>query len=159
MEYASNAKANVGVALGAVGTGLAALAGAGGLAGILGVGRNSNPVNIPEGDRPVTRYEMGLIQANNAKDNEITLLKAQQYTDRAMVGVQQQFAQQIAINAVQGNNIATLQRQLGGITQLVVPNDSVMPGWGNVQVVPVPPSVPPTQTAASGSTTTTGNNG
>lgn len=159
MEYASNAKANVGVALGAVGTGLAALAGAGGLARILGVGRNSNPVNIPEGDRPVTRYEMGLIQANNAKDNEITLLKARQYTDRAMVGVQQQFAQQIAINAVQGNNIATLQRQLGGITQLVVPNDSVMPGWGNVQVVPVPPSVPPTQTAASGSTTTTGNNG
>lgn len=159
MEYASNAKANVGVALGAVGTGLAALAGAGGLAGILGVGRNSTPVNIPEGDRPVTRYEMGLIQANNAKDNEITLLKAQQYTDRAMVGVQQQFAQQIAINAVQGNNIATLQRQLGGITQLVVPNDSVMPGWGNVQVVPVPPSVPPTQTASSGSTTTTGNNG
>ena len=92
-------------------------------------------------------------------NNEITLLKAQQYTDRAMVGVQQQFAQQIAINAVQGNNIATLQRQLGGITQLVVPNDSVMPGWGNVQVVPVPPSVPPTQTASSGSTTTTGNNG
>ncbi len=92
MEYASNAKANAALTTGIIGTTLGAMASAGGLGAILGIGRNPNPANMPEGDRPVTRYEMGLIQANNAKDNEITLLKSQQYTDRAMAGVQMQFA-------------------------------------------------------------------
>ena len=165
MEYASeaevkalNTKANVGVALGSVGTGLAAIAGAGGLAGILGIGRNPNPANMPEGDRPVTRYEMGLIQANNQKDNEITLLKSQQYVDRAMAGVQMQFGQQTAWNAVQGANIQALKEQLAGITKTVVPNDSVMPGWGNVAVVPVPPVLPTSGTQSDSSTATSTSN-
>ena len=162
MEYASNGKANAALTTGIIGSVLGGVASVGGIGAILGVGRNQNPANMQPGDRPVTRYEMELIQANNAKDNEITLLKAQQYTDRAMVGVQAQFAQQIAINAVQGNNIQALQNQLAGITKIVVPNDSVMPGWGNVNVVPVPLPVPPVPPAASSSastTTTTSNNG
>ena len=127
MEYASNAKANAALTTGIIGTTLGAMASAGGLGAILGIGRNPNPANMPEGDRPVTRYEMGLIQANNAKDNEITLLKSQQYTDRAMAGVQMQFAQQTAWNAVQGVNIQTLQNQLASITKFMVPISATVP--------------------------------
>jgi hypothetical protein len=122
MEYASNAKANAALTTGIIGTSLGAIASAGGIGAILGIGKPHD-----EGDRPVTRYEMGLIQTNNAKDNEITLLKAQQYTDRAMAGVQAQIGQQVAWNAVQGNNIKALQAQLAGITQLVVPVGNIMP--------------------------------
>ncbi|MBR0098972.1 MAG: hypothetical protein IJP90_04580, partial [Treponema sp.] len=92
MEYASNAKANAALTTGIIGTVLGGIASAGGIGAILGLGR-PNPANMPEGDRPVTRYEMGLIQENNRKDTEIAILKSQQYTDRAMVGVQAQFAQ------------------------------------------------------------------
>lgn len=150
MEYATNAKANAALTTGIIGTSLGAIASAGGIGAILGIGKPKD-----ESDRPVTRYEMGLIQANNAKDNEITLLKSQQYTDRAMAGVQAQFGQQIAINAVQSNNIATLKEQLAGITRFVVPNDSVMPGWGAVAVSPLPPPSVQVQTPATTSTTGT----
>ena len=58
MEYASKAVGTAGLSLGIIGTSLGALAGAGGLAGLLGIrpGSGGDP-----GDRPVTRYEMGLI--------------------------------------------------------------------------------------------------
>lgn len=146
MEYASNAKANAALTTGIIGTTLGAMASAGGLGAILGIGRNPNPANMPEGDRPVTRYEMGLIQANNAKDNEITLLKSQQYTDRAMAGVQMQFAQQTAWNAVQGVNIQTLQNQLASITKFMVPISAIVPE-------------PQTSDSSTPAATSTSNNG
>ena len=109
--------------LGAVGTaGALGLLGMG--SGLLGRG-NRQPQD--EGDRPVTRYEMGLIRESIAKDNEITLLKSQQYTDKAMFGVQQQLGMQNTINAVQAANIAALQKQLGDITKFVVPITSIDP--------------------------------
>ena len=138
MEYASNGKANAALTTGIIGTSLGAIASAGGIGAILGIGKQQS-----DGDRPVTRYEMGLIQANNAQDNEIALLKSQQYTDRAMAGVQAQIAQQVTWNAVQGNNIATIQRQIAGITQLVVPSTNIMP----------PPVVATTSTTTTGTTT------
>jgi hypothetical protein len=121
MEYASNSKANAALTTGIIGTSLGAIASAGGIGAILGIGKHQT-----ESDRPVTRYEMELIQANNAKDTEIALLKSQQYTDRAMAGVQAQIAQQITWNAVQGNNITAMERQLAGITRFVVPSTSIM---------------------------------
>lgn len=126
MEYASNAKANAALTTGIIGTVLGGIASAGGIGAILGLGR-PNPANMPEGDRPVTRYEMGLIQENNRKDTEIAILKSQQYTDRAMVGVQAQFAQQTAWNAVQGVNIQTIQNQLASITKFMVPISAIVP--------------------------------
>lgn len=54
VNYASNAKGNLGVTLGAVGTGLALADGGANLIGKLlggGVGGSSDP-----GDKPVTRY-------------------------------------------------------------------------------------------------------
>ena len=113
----------LGLVLGAVGT-LGTLMSGGNL---LGLGGNNNRPPRDEGDRPVTRYEMGLIRESIAKDNEITLLKAQQYTDRGLAGVQQQLGMQNTINAVQAANIAALQKQLGDITKFVVPITSVDP--------------------------------
>lgn len=109
--------------LGAVGT-LGTLMSGGNL---LGIGGNNNRPQPAEGDRPVTRYEMGLIRESIAKDTEIAMLKGQQYTDRAMAGVQQQIGMQQTWNAVQQQNIAMMQKQLGDITKFVVPITSIDP--------------------------------
>ena len=128
VQYASNAKGNLGVTLGAIGTGLGAMAGAGGLAGLFGLQPNGGDPD----NRPVTRYEMGLIQEN-------TLLKANQYSDTRANGLQMQISQQSVWNATQEGILRDQQRQLEqlySLTKLVVPNDSVMPGWGSVTIKP-----------------------
>lgn len=127
VQYASNGKGNLGVTLGAIGTGLGAMASAGGLAGLFGVQRDSNPENTP-----VTRYEMSLIQEN-------TLLKANQYSDNRANGLQMQIGQQSVWNATQEGLLRDQQNQINqlySLTKLVVPNDNVMPGWGSVTIKP-----------------------
>ena len=127
VQYASNGKGNLGVTLGAIGTGLGAMAGAGGLAGLFGGARGGDPE-----DRPVTRYEMGLISEN-------TLLKANQYADARANGLQAQIGQQSVWNATQEGILRSQAEQitqLYSLTKLVVPNDSVMPGWGSVTIKP-----------------------
>lgn len=109
--------------LGAVGT-LGTLMSGGNL---LGLGGNNNRPQPSEGDRPVTRYELGLVRENIAAATEIAMLKGQQYTDRAMAGVQQQIGMQQTWNAVQQQNIAMMQKQLGDITKFVVPITSIDP--------------------------------
>lgn len=129
VQYATNGKGNLGVTLGAIGTGLGAMAGAGGLAGLFGVNPRNN--GDPE-DRPVTRYEMGLISEN-------TLLKANQYSDARANGLQAQIGQQSVWNATQEGLLreqAAQISQLYSLTKLVVPNDAVMPGWGSVTIKP-----------------------
>ena len=128
VQYASNGKGNLGVTLGAIGTGLGAMAGAGGLAGLFGV----RPGGGDPEDRPVTRYEMGLISEN-------TLLKANQYSDARANGLQQEISDQMVWNATQEGILKqqTAQiAQLYSLTKLVVPNDAVMPGWGAVTIKP-----------------------
>ena len=140
MEYASNAKANTGVALGAVGTGLGVLSGAGGLAGLLGIGPRNAPPPDP-GDRPVTRYEMGLFKEISEKNDEIVLLKAEQYADNKDAGLQAQINQQAVWNATAGATMGCLAQQiqqLQGMTKLMIPNSSVAPGWGAVTIEPTP---------------------
>jgi hypothetical protein len=76
-EYASNGKGNLGVTLGAIGTGLGALNGGmgGGILGnLLGGGNCENT--------PVNRYEFGLQKQLIEKDNENTLLKSNIYQDQ-----------------------------------------------------------------------------
>ena len=139
MEYASNAKANAALTTGIIGTSLGAIASAGGIANILGIKPGMANSSTSDGDRPVTRYEMGLIQMSNNKDNEITLLKSQQYTDKAMFGVQAQLGQQTAWNATQQANLGFLQSQVNdalSISKRFVPNANIAPGWGPVLVEP-----------------------
>ena len=155
MEYASNAKANTGVALGAVGTGLGVLASAGGLAGILGIGPRNAPPPDP-GDRPVTRYEMGLFKEISEKNDEIVLLKANQYSDNKDAGLQAQINQQAVWNASATATMGCLAQQiqqLQGITKLMIPNSNVAPGWGSVIVEPV---IAPAATQGTGTTTAGG---
>ena len=109
----------------------------------------------------VNRYEMTLVQENAAKDAENALLRAQIYGDQKIVEAYKDLQGQIntvaaevranakeqnGINMQQavynGTNTATIAciqgqvAQLMGLTKLVVPNDSVYPGWGEVTVAP-----------------------
>ena len=127
MEYASNAKANTGVALGAVGTGLGVLASAGGLAGILGIGQHNVPPADP-GDKPVTRYEMGLIQQINEKNVEIAKLEGEKYTNFKADGLQAQINQQATWIAGATPTMAFMNQQiqqLFSITKLGIPEASI----------------------------------
>ena len=173
MEYASRAVGNAGLATGIIGTALGALNGAGGL-DLLNVGPR-RPRD--EGDIPVTRHDMGLYRELSEKDFKIASLEANKYTDQQVRelsdkinakidafaaqtgmrfdGVQQQLNAQAVWNATQQGVLGCLQgqvTQLQSMTQLVIPNRSVMPGWGPVEI-----------TAAGGTvataTTGTGTNG
>ena len=132
MEYASRAVGNAGLATGIIGTALGALNGAGGL-DLLNFGPR-RPRD--EGDIPVTRHDMGLYRELSEKDFKIASLESNKYTD-----------QQANLACLQ-NQIAQLQ----SMTQLVIPNRSVMPGWGPVEITAAGGTV---ATAATG----TGTNG
>ena len=74
--------------------------------------------------------------------------RAQAYTDRAI-------APQMAINATQQAQLGFAATQIGqlySLTQLMVPNRNVAPGWGAVDVTPA-------ALVAKTATTTTANNG
>ena len=156
VQYATNGKGNLAVTLGAIGTGLGAMAGAGGLDALFGRNRNSDP-----GEKPVTRYEMDLIRENMAKDAQIAALEAKMYTDGKIAGVQAEIAAQAVWNATQEGVIrmqAAQLAQLFGMTKLSIPNENLNPGYGPAFVVPgVPPVItvqttPPT-VSTNGTTT------
>lgn len=159
MEYASKNVANAGLATGIVGTALGAMNGVGGLAGLLGFHPNQP---MSDGDRPVTRYEMGLYQEINAEKTENSLLKAQMYADKGDSGLQQQIGAQAVWNATQMGAIQMLQGQIAqlySMTKLTIPNGNINPGWGGATVIPTPvASIQNTQTntGTGGSTEVTG---
>lgn len=153
-EYASNGKANTSLALGGTALGLSALAGMTGVGGLLGIGSNVE-------DRHVTRHEMDLIREIQTKDQQIAIANSENYTDKKLVEVYTQLAKQDKeINAkidanykeqqqvnmqqavYNGTNNATLAcmqghiQELLALTQRKVPNSSVCPGWGPVNVNP-----------------------
>lgn len=144
MEYASKGVGNAGLTTGIIGTALGALNGMGGIGGIFG--------NQPrhESDEFVTRYDVNMIREIMEKDRQIALLEADKYTDQKFAdfndrintrfsAVEGQLAQQAVWNATQTGLIGCIQgqvAQLQSLTKLVVPNGSVMPGWGNVTITP-----------------------
>ena len=122
VQYASNGKGNLGVTLGAIGTGLGALSGNGGLAGLFG----QKPVDSE--DRPVTRYEMGLIRDALSKDTEIAALKAQIYTDGKAAALQGEISAQAVWNATEEGLIRAQQERLAGLysmTKLMIPESNI----------------------------------
>lgn len=137
MEYASNAKGNLGVVMGSTGLGVALLN---------SVANWMQGQQKTEGDKPVTRYEMGLFQQINAKDQEITLLKANQFTQTTYSTIQQQMNAQAVYNAQATANIGFIQQQvqeLQSITKRVIPNENLNPGYGQAIVGSIPAPVPP----------------
>ena len=156
MEYTSRGVGNAALTTGIIGTALGAVNSAGGLAGILGIAPRNVPPPDP-GDRPVTRYEMSLYKEIAERDNEIVLLKANQYADSKDLGLQAQINQQAVWNATAAATISCLTQQvqqLQGMTKLMIPNSSIAPGWGTVVVEPVP--TPTVSTQGTGTTTAGG---
>ena len=138
MEYASNGKGNLGVTLGAIGTGISVLNGGLGLLGM-------QPNGMTENDKPITRYEMNLLKESMAKDSEIALLKSEQNTEvkiadvyeRIMTRVNADRAAQADVNAAQavynatnGATVATINSQVAqlmALTKLIVPSTNICP--------------------------------
>lgn len=156
MEYASNAKANTAVTLGAIGTGLGALSGTGLLSGLFNNGGTANGVML--NSNYVSKDEMKMMMDIAAKDSEIALLKSEQNTEvkiadvyeRIMTRVNQDQREQAAWNAGQSvinaqmsaaiatnaSSISALQNCCDKITMIKIPNTAVCPGWGPVTVTP-----------------------
>lgn len=136
MEYATKAVGNAGLTTGIIGTALGALGGSGGL-NLFGA-RHSE-------DEVVTRYDANMMREIMEKDRQIALLEADKYTDQKIAdladrmnnrftAVEGQLAQQAVWNATQTGLIGCIQgqiAQLQSMTKLVIPNASVMPGWGS----------------------------
>ena len=138
MEYASRAIGNAALTTGIVGAAGTLLGGAGGLMNLFGGGSRQN---ADPGDRSVTRYEMGLWQEINAEKAKNALLEAKGYTDAAVAGVQAEISQQAVWNATQTGLINCLKgqvMQLQSMTQLMIPNRNISPGWGPTTVEPTP---------------------
>jgi hypothetical protein len=134
VNVASQGQSTLNTVLGAVGT-----AGSLGILGGLIGPRNQQPQS--EGDRPVTRYEMGLWQQINEEKTKNALLEAKGYTDKAMFDVQAQFGQQAAWNAAQQVNINMIRHQLDEVTKYTVPESAI-----SAPVVPSTASQTTTQT-------------
>ena len=144
-KFASKGVAGTGLGLGIAGTALGLLGG-NGLNGILGVNGNCGCSE----DHYVNRYELGLQQELAAKDSKISLLESNIYVDSKIAdvyerlntkigAVEAQLAQQAVYNATSTatiNCISGQVAQLMSLTKLVIPNGSVCPGWGNVNVTP-----------------------
>ncbi len=142
MEYASNGKANAGLATGIIGTALGAINSMGGLAYAQA---NTNPE-----ETAVTRHELNYVEQIANKDHTIAKLEAQQYTDAAVKGLSDQiavwknnvdnrFAANDVLNTQQTATMACMQSQVNllmSMTKLVIPNASVNPGWGDVTITP-----------------------
>lgn len=119
-EYTKRGVGNAALTTGIIGTTLGALNSAGGLlSGLTGTGRTG----CCEGDHPVSRYEMGLEQANAAKDSEIALLKANIYGDQKLLevykyfdgkleGVNTRLAEQAVINQANKDSFQILQERM-----------------------------------------------
>ena len=140
-EFASKGVAGSGLGLGIAGTALGLLNG--GLGNVLGTGYNNCADN-----QFINRYELEMENKMVAKDSEIALLKSNIYTDQKIADVYERLNNKIAgveaavntqavVNATMTGTISCMQgqiAQLQSLTKLVVPNSSVCPGWGEVNV-------------------------
>jgi hypothetical protein len=147
---AGKGTANTALGLGIAGTALA-LMNNGGLGNILG--GNSKDY--------ATKEDLAYVQQLSNKDAEIALLKSEKSTSEKIAALydnilerintevksQQSWNAQQSVNnaamsaaiATNASSIASLQNCCNQITKVVIPNESVMPGWGRVAVVPQPP--------------------
>lgn len=154
-EFASKGVAGAALGTGIAGLTLGVLNGMGGLLGGWGG-------NCCSESTPVNRYELTLVQEIASKDTRIGLLEADKYTDQKLTEVykdlngqisnlQSQINAQAVYNATMNGTVSCIQgqiAQLQGLTKLVVPNTSVCPGWGSVNVTPATTATTTTTPAA-----------
>ena len=139
-EYSSNGKGNLGVTLGAIGTGLGILNGGNGN-GILGglFGNNNN--NCCSEDHMINRYEAAQSAKIAELETELKLRDANIYTDSKIAdvyerlntkisGVEAQICQQAVFNATTSSTlgcIANQVAQLQALTKIVIPAANICP--------------------------------
>lgn len=138
-KYASSGVGTAGLTLGVIGTTLASgILNGNGLGGLFG---NQNPATNPV-------YQL------SQKDNEIALLKAQQYSDNKVFALTEKVAaletKVVAIETaaplrdkILSDSIINLQATLSRIAVPMVPNYALAPGYGPAFVAPMPPPFPP----------------
>ena len=151
-EYASKGVGTAGLTTGIIGTVLGSGILNNGLAGIFGGNQN-------QAASPV--YQL------SQKDNEIALLKAQQYSDNKTFALTEKVAaletKVVAIETaaplrdkILSDSIINLQATLSRIAVPMVPNYALAPGYGPAFVAPMPPPFPPVVApTVNGGTTTT----
>lgn len=142
-EFASKGVAGTGLGLGIAGTALGVLGN--GLSNIFGGcngGCSENTmVNRYELDQTskIAKLESDIALRDANIYNDQKLLELYKYIDGKFARVEHEICDQKVYNAT---NIATVNciagqvNQLFALTKLVIPNNSVCPGWGNVTVAP-----------------------
>lgn len=160
-HYASNGKGNLGVTLGAIGTGLGVLSGGlNGIGGILGNGSRMSGCGCNE-DHVVNRYEAQKDAEIASLRNQVMLRDANTYVDQKLLevyrnmdsrfaNVEGQIAQQAVYNAT---NTATLGCIQGQVAQLMSLTKTVIP---TSSICPAPMPLYNSWTAPTTTTTTTG---
>lgn len=139
-EYASKGVAGSGLGLGIAGTALGLLNNNGGLGGILGGGCGNNAyVNRYEAEQSAKiaalEADIKLRDANTYTMQEMAKLR--DYVDAKFDKVEARLCKQGEYNVAQTSALNCIQGQIAqlmSLTKLVVPNGSVCPGWGNVEV-------------------------
>ena len=149
-EYASKGVGTAGLTTGIIGTVLGSGILNNGLAGIFGGNQN-------QAASPV--YQL------SQKDNEIALLKAQQYSDNKVFALTEKVAaletKVVAIETaaplrdkILSDSILNLQATLSRIAVPFVPNYALAPGYGPAMVGPIPPPGYAVQPIVNSGTTT-----
>jgi hypothetical protein len=141
-EFASNAKGNTGVALGATALGLSAinaLSGNGGLGNILGGlfnGGNGCGTNTA-----VNRYELGLQNRISELEGEVKFREASIYTDQKLLevykyfdgkieGINSRLCEQAVWNATQTATLSCMGGQIAqlmSLTKTIIPINNICP--------------------------------
>lgn len=152
-EYASKGVGTAGLTTGIIGTVLGSGILNGGLAGLFGGNQAQNPSASPV-------YQL------SQKDNEIALLKAQQYSDNKTFALAEKVAsldaRVIAIETaaplrdkILSDSILNLQATMSRIAVPMVPNYALAPGYGPAFVGPMPPPGYAVQPIVNSGATTT----
>ena len=159
-EFASNAKANTGLALSGTSLGFSLLGG--GLSWLLGGNRMMNGGCCNE-DHYVNRYEAQKNAEIATLQMENSILKSDKYTDEKSIELykyvdgrfrefEQAIAQQAVYNATNTSTIACIQQQIAclqSLTKVVIPATSVCPEPMNRYNAFVAPTTPTTPAAAA----------
>ena len=146
-EFASRGVGNTALGLSIGALGVEALNG--GLNGILGGRTGYNGCGCGENNW-VNRYEAGQSARIAELETEVKLRdanfyslsemgKLRDYVDNRLGTVEREICEQKVFNATCVATTSCIQNQVNqlmGLVKLVVPNTSICPGWGNVNVTP-----------------------
>lgn len=144
-EFASKGVAGSGLGLGIAGTALGLLNG--GLGNLIGGTMYNNGCSE---NTLINRFELEQSNKIAKLESDIALRDANVYNDQKSLEMYKYFdgeikridrtlCEQSVYNATQTGAISCIQgqiAQLQSLTKLIVPNTSVCPGWGNVNVTP-----------------------